>query len=120
MPTEQEVEAFLKAFHTRMKVWDVLFRDDRSKNVESLGILGITPNMRKAVLQALTVADFSEGPMKDRLNSGPDLWVFGKDVKEHDVYIKVTLGMLEKGPVLCISFHPAEQPMKFPFKPTAP
>jgi hypothetical protein len=120
MPTEQEVDAFLKEFHTRMKVWDIVFRDDRSKNVESLGAMGIVPNMRKAVLNELTVKDFSEGPMKDGLNSGPDLWVFGKEVKEHDVYIKVTLGMVKEGPVLCISFHPAEQPMKFPFKRTTP
>ena len=120
MPTEQEVETFLKQFHARMGIWDVVFRDDRSKNVESLGNLGIVPNMRKAVLQALTISDYSEGPMKDGLNSGPDLWVFGKEVKEHDVYIKVTLGITTEGPVLCISFHPAERPMDFPFKRTTP
>jgi len=120
MPTEQEVDAFLKEFPTRMKVWDVVFRDDRSKNVESLGVLGIVPNMRKAVLQDLSVSDFSRGPFKDGLNSGPDLWEFGKEVKEHNVYIKVTLGMIKEGPVLCISFHPAERPMEFPFKRTTP
>ncbi|MBK9059813.1 MAG: type II toxin-antitoxin system MqsR family toxin [Flavobacteriales bacterium] len=76
--------------------------------------MGIVPNMRKAVLNELTMKDFSEGPMKDALNSGPDLWVFGKEVKEHEVYIKVTLGMQKEGPVLCISFHPSKQPTKFP------
>ena len=120
MPTPDEVEAFLKEFHARMKVWSVVFRDDRAKNVVALVELGIVPNARKRTLEELTVMDFSEGPMKDTLNSGPDLWVFGKELKEHEVYVKVTLGMQKQGPVFCISFHPSEQAMTFPFKRTTP
>ena len=107
MPTEEEVHAFLQQFHARMKIWNVLFRDDRTKNAQALSVLGIVANNRKAVLEQLTTQDFSEGPMKDGLNSGPDLWVFGKEVKEHEV-------------VFCISFHPSEHPMEFPFKRTTP
>ncbi len=120
MPTPEEVEAFLAEFHARMKVWSVAFRDDRSKNVEALVVLGIVPNTRKRILEELTVMDFSEGPMKDTLNSGPDLWVFGKELKEHEVYIKVTLGMQKQGPVFCISFHPSEHAMPYPFKSNVP
>lgn len=120
MPTEEEVNAFLKEFHARMKIWSVLFRDDRTKNAQALSVLGIVANGRKSVLEQLTTHDFSEGPMKDGLNSGPDLWVFGKEVKEHEVYIKVTIGMVKEGPVFCISFHPSEHPMEFPFKRTTP
>lgn len=116
MPTKEEVNAFLQQFHSRMKIWNVVFRDDRSKNVQALIDLGIVANARKSVLEKLTIQDFSEGPTKDGLNSGPDLWVFGKEVKEQEVYIKVTIGMAKEGPVLCISFHPSERSMQFPFK----
>ena len=120
MPTSVEVEAFLQEFHARMRVWRVVFRDDRAKNMEALVVLGIVPKTRERLLAELTVEDFSEGPMKDMLNSGPDLWVFGKKLKEHEVYIKVTLGFESAGPVFCISFHPSEHAMSFPFKRAKP
>jgi len=42
------------------------------------------------------------------------MWVFGKDVKNNEVYIKITLDAGTNA--LCISFHIAEYKMKFPFK----
>ena len=41
--------------------------------------------------------------------------VFGKDVKGREVFIKITLGY-ENGQTICISFHLAEYPLKYPFK----
>ena len=116
MPTPDEVEAFLAEFHARMKVWSVTFRDDRGKNMEALVVLGIVPRARERMLVELTVTDFSEGPMKDKLNSGPDLWVFGKELKARELYIKITLGVTGDGKVTCISFHAAVHPMKFPLR----
>lgn len=98
-----------------MKVWDVLFMDQREKNTASVAALGITPNQRKQVLADLIVADYSEGPKKDYAG-GPDLWVFGKQMKGTDLYIKVTLGLTGIGSVVCMSFHAAEHPMKFPLR----
>jgi hypothetical protein len=115
MPAPDEVEAFLREFHARMKVWDVLFDDSREKNTLALAELGITRNQRKQVLEELTPMDFSEGPIKDWVG-GPDLWVFGKALKGTDLYIKVTLGLMSTGSVVCISFHPAEHDMKFPLR----
>ena len=43
------------------------------------------------------------------------MWVFGKDVKGSEVYIKITLGPPNYRAV-CISFHVAEHPMKYPLK----
>ena len=120
MPSPAEVEAFLREFHARMKVWRVVFRDDRAKNMEALVVLGMVPKARERILAELTEMDFSEGPMKDTLNSGPELWVFGKELKEHEVYIKVTLGFEQSGPVFCISFHPSEHAMTFPFQSSTP
>lgn len=113
MPTPDEVEAFLAEFHARMKVWGVFFHDRREKNTAAVFALGITRNERINVLSELTAMDYSQGPMKD-WDSGPDLWVFGKELKAHELYIKITLGLSGDGKVVCISFHPSEHPMKFP------
>jgi len=115
MPTPLEVEAFLAEFHARMKVWDVFFMDEREKNTMAFADLGITRNERKQVLEVLTAMDYSEGPKKDWLG-GPDLWIFGKALSGTDLYIKVTLGLARTGEVICISFHAAEHPMKFPLR----
>ena len=41
--------------------------------------------------------------------------VFGKDVKEREVYIKIMLGCAGSQ-TICISFHIAEYPLSYPFK----
>jgi hypothetical protein len=115
MPSPPEVEAFLHAFHARMKVFDVLFRDDREKNTIALAVLGITRDQRKQVLRELLATDYCEGPIQD-WDGGPDLWVFGKALRGTDLYIKVTLGFTRTGDVVCISFHPAEHPLQFPLR----
>ncbi len=43
------------------------------------------------------------------------MWVFGKDVKGKEVYIKITLGK-PNSHTICISFHKAEFPMSYPLK----
>ncbi|MBS1941268.1 MAG: toxin [Bacteroidetes bacterium] len=115
MPTPAEVEAFLKEFHARMKVFGVYFRDRREKNTVAVFELGITRNERIKVLEELNAMDYSEGPIKD-WDGGPALWVFGKELKAQELYIKITLGVSGDGKVTCISFHAAEHPMKFPLR----
>lgn len=44
-----------------------------------------------------------------------EMWVFGKDVKGREVYIKIMISD-HCGQTICISFHLAESPMKYPFK----
>lgn len=36
MATREEVEAFLNGFHAKMKVFRIVFRDDRGKNAQTL------------------------------------------------------------------------------------
>lgn len=115
MSTPAGVEAFLKEFHARMKVWGVFFHDRREKNTTAVLELGITHNERIKVLSELAAMDYSEGPITD-WDKGPALWVFGKELKAHELYIKVTLGVTGEGKVTCISFHAAEHPMKFPLR----
>jgi len=113
MATKLEVEAFLNTFRTKMEVFDVVFLN-RDKNLQALIDLEITSVNRKALLKELKNEDYFRGPTKD-VDNGPDLWEFGRLLKQKEVYIKITIGMMNK-PVICISFHLAERAIVYPFK----
>lgn len=115
MATYREVEAFLAEFHDKMKIWDVVYRDDRGKNTQALVDLEIRPVDRTKILKNLTAIDYSNGPTTETLYGGSDMWVFGKEVKSTEIYIKITLGFAGRS-VICISFHIAEHAMNYPFK----
>jgi hypothetical protein len=105
------IQSFLHDFKAKLGVWGVVFRDDRGKNVQALLDLDITPVFRERVLRGLAAADYYEGPLKETLHGGADMWVFGKTIKGQEVYIKITLGF-PGAQVICISFHVAEHSMK--------
>lgn len=66
-------------------------------------------------LKELTVEEYSETLIdKDDLNP-PLLFVFGKDIQNKKVYIKLKLKGDQKKHVLCVSFHYAEKEMTFPY-----
>jgi hypothetical protein len=115
MSSRVEAEAFLRDFHSKMEIWGIVVRDDRGKNTQTLFTLEITRNYRNNVLEGLVAEDYAEGPIKDELHKGADMWVFGKKVKEKEVYIKITMGSFG-AQVICISFHIAERPMIYPYK----
>ena len=96
-------------------LWGVVFRDDRGKNAQALLNLEITPVFREKILKELQVTDYYEGPKKENLYGGADMWVFGKTIKGQEVYIKITLGF-SGAQVICISFHVAEHSMDYPLK----
>lgn len=115
MVTVDEVKAFLDQFNVKAQIFGIRFRDDRGKNRETLLQLDITPLQREVIVKNLLVHDYVEGPVIDELNKNGEMWVFGKDVKGREVYIKITLGY-ENGQTICISFHVAEHPLNYPFK----
>ncbi len=115
MATKEQVEDFLKWLKEKIKVFDIIFRDDRGKNLQTLATLEITPTYRKKVILNIEPEDYSEGPIVDTLNKMGEMWVFGKDVKGREVYIKITLGQPNNS-TICISFHIAEHPMTYPLK----
>lgn len=115
MITKEQVESFLEELHTKMKIFDVIFRDDRDKNRETLQKLEIVPSYRKVVIENLRVEDYVQGPVVDELNRLGEMWVFGKDVKGREIYIKVML-IDSTCQTICISFHFAEHPLFYPFK----
>ena len=115
MATKEQVEAFLKRLKEKIKVFDIIFRDDRGKNLQTLATLEINTTIRKQVIMNIEPEDYVEGPIVDTLNKMGEMWVFGKDVKGHEVYIKITMG-LPNSSTICISFHIAEHKMNYPFK----
>ena len=98
--TKEDVQSFLEQFHEKMK---------------ALEELEIVPSFRKVVIENLTAEDYVEGPVIDTLNKLGEMWVFGKDVKNREVYIKIMISDY-CGQTICISFHLAEAPLKYPFK----
>lgn len=115
MATPDEIQSFLQDFKVKLGIWGIIFRDDRGKNLQTLLDLDITPIFREKILKELLVVDFSQGPLKENLNGGADMWVFGKLIKGQSIYIKITLGIVGKQ-VICISFHISEHTMKYPLK----
>lgn len=115
MTSKEEVEIFLKSFHEKMRFFDILFRNDRSKNSQFLLDFEMPPIKRREILEQLMSTDYIEGPNSDTLHKGPDMWVFRKKIKKKDVYIKITMGFSNCS-VICISFHVAEKPLKYIFK----
>ena len=127
MISKGEVQRFLDQFNTKMKVFGIIYRDDRGKNRQTLEALEIVPMYRRVVIESLTVEDYVQGPIIDELNRLGEMWVFGKDVKGREIYIKIMMGCAGsqticisfQGPIideLNRSFHIAEHPLSYPFK----
>lgn len=115
MVTKEEVRKFLSEFHAKMKVFGILYRDDRGKNQKTLEELEIVPVYRKVVIENLQEEDYVRGPVVDELNRLGEMCIFGKDVKGREVYIKIMMG-LSGCQTICISFHLAEHKLIYPFK----
>ena len=112
---KDEVQRFLDQFNSKMKVFGIIYRDDRGKNQKTLEELEIVPMYRRLVIESLTVEDYVQGPLIDELNRLGEMWVFGKDVKGREIYIKIMMGCVGSQ-TICISFHIAEHPLSYPYK----
>ena len=115
MATKQEVESFLNDFKTKMRIFQIIFLDDRGKNSQALLDLEISPIKRKEIIEKLTFEDYSEGPLEEKMRGILPMWVFGKVVRGTEVYIKISMGIANSNSI-CISFHKAEYPMNYSFK----
>jgi hypothetical protein len=115
MVSQREVETYLKELKVKIDIFDILFLDDRGKNQQTLHDLEISPTKRKEVLDSLKVEDYIQGPLDEKMLGILPMWVFGKQVKKREVYIKVSMG-LENNSAVCLSFHIAEYPLSYPFK----
>lgn len=108
----KDVEKFLNQFLPKMKVFGIIFLN-RDKNEEGLKMLGIVPSARKEIIKSITSDDYIE-TILDRFSYG-DMWVFGKDYNDTNLYVKIALGRPGSN-TICISFHTAEYPLNYAFK----
>lgn len=111
----EDVKSFLDRFIVKARVFGILFRDDRPKNRDALLLFGMSSYQREQIVKSLVLNDYVEGPIADVLNEQGEMWVFGKILKGHEVYIKITLGN-DNDRAVCISFHIADHPLTYPFK----
>jgi hypothetical protein len=114
MATNQEVETYLKELKVKMDIFGILFLDDRGKNQQTLHDLEISPYQRKEIIASLKVEDYSQGPLDEKMRGILPMWIFGKQVKNKEVYIKVSMG-IQNMPAVCISFHISEHPLNYPY-----
>lgn len=66
-------------------------------------------------LKELTVSDYSETLIDKDDDKPPLLFVFGKDINNRQVYIKLKIKGANNRRILCLSFHYAKHKMKFPY-----
>ena len=106
---------FLKEFKKIVQE-DGLYVVNRLDHQKSLTDLGLTKEACKIEILGLSVTDYCKGPQPDQDRPG-DIWVFGKEIAEREVYIKLKIAQTGSHKIAkCISFHPAEQPLYYPFK----
>lgn len=115
MASKQEVETYLRELKVKISIFGILFLDDRGKNQQSLHDLEISPIQRKEIIGSLKIEDYSQGPLEEKMRGILPMWIFGKQAKKNEVYIKVSMGVANSEAV-CISFHIAEHSMSYPFK----
>ena len=60
MATKEQVEAFLKRLKEKIKVFDIIFRDDRGKNLQTLATLEINTIVRKQIIMNIEPEDYVE------------------------------------------------------------
>jgi len=115
MTTKAEVEEFLRNIKDKIKIFEIAFRP-RDKNNSALAELDILPRDRIQYIMELTAENYYSGPSKDTYDPGkPDYYEFGIQIKNREVYIKLSLGLPNKR-VDCMSFHLAEHPITYPLK----
>lgn len=115
MVSKQEVERYIKELKVKIEFFGILFLDERGKNQQALHDLEISPAIRKEIIANLSPEDYSDGPLEEMMRGILPMWIFGKEVKKKEVYIKISMG-IENDRAVCISFHIAEYSIKYPYK----
>lgn len=90
---------------------------DHLKNINAMKNLGITARIRDELILSLAIENYSSGPRTDQYKPGV-YWVFGKELDSIEIYIKLKIVTDNNGneTAVCMSFHPSEYSMKYPFR----
>ena len=91
---------------------------NRKDHQKSLASLGFTREDCEREILSLTMENYCRGPEPDK-KFGGEIWEFGKAVGGCEVYIKLKIAEVASEKFAkCISFHPAESPLCYPYKPS--
>jgi hypothetical protein len=115
MTTKTDVKSFLQELKQIITIWPIFYINRPKNSIQHLADLGITANSREQIIAQLKIEDYNQGPEPETQFNGKDLWIFGKVIKNQEVYIKLTISKNTSN-AICISFHKAEHQMVFPFK----
>ncbi len=111
--TTSEVIAFLKDFK---KIAQCNFTFiTRKKNLDSISQLGVKIKQAKSMIMGLTYENYHKGPEQDRDIKSSNVWEFGAEVDNQEVYIKLSADF-GHNVAKCISFHKAEFKIDYPHK----
>lgn len=114
--TKRYLVHFLKDFKNLI-YQDRLWIKDRQSTYQALIALGYTLKNLEPILLSIKVEDYCAGPKPDEYIPGEHYWEFGKLIENQEFYIKVKITQQRNGEkAVCLSFHPAEWPLSFPFK----
>lgn len=112
---KDEVRTFLRKFKSLLAAKN-FHLVERDKTDQTLIKLGLTRKNMRDELLGLTVLDYCSGPDPD-LNKPGNVWVFGKLIEDQEIYVKLKVVEIEAfDEALCLSFHIAEKPLKYPHK----
>jgi hypothetical protein len=111
----EEIGRFLQEFKQVARKRGIDFIP-RSEFMGALALLGLTKRNCRDELFNLSAEDYCQGPDEDRDRPGY-VWVFGKRIEGREIYIKLKLARVgEEIIAKCLSFHPADYPLRFPLK----
>ena len=116
--TLKQVEAFLRAFHTKARIFGIVYNMDKEENQQTLFDLD-------EYILALKPEDYYQGPDKNDYDPEEgNVWMFGIGIKKRGrgkkipIYIKIYITKINGAANYCISFHKAKFEMTFPYKAT--
>ena len=116
--TKSEIEEFLCDCKKRAKNSLEIVNTEKNRNTRTK--LGLSKQNIKDIILGLTAENYSDGPLKDKSRSGA-VWFFGVFIENQEIYIKMRLSKFndpgnEIPTLVCLSFHFAERPQKYPYK----
>ena len=111
--TIEDVRGFLRSLNVKIDIYGMVFAE-RKRCQETMRMLGINEAVAKSIIKTLEATDFSKY-FDDAIQWGCDLWAFGKDDNDEEIYIKIGLGIPNRQ-TICVSFHKADFPIQYPFK----
>ncbi len=121
--TIEQVDAFLKEFQAKAKVFGICYNIDKEENQQTLFDLEMPASKRDEYILSLRPEDYYQGPdVNDYDPNEGDVWMLGIGIRKNGkgpiipIYIKIYITKVNGAANYCISFHRAKFEMTFPYK----